>query len=386
MAIIGDFGGTSNFSFSINGKVTLFQGDDIPDDLMGNDGDVYFKSEGLIYVKRNGTWLTNDPEDLKWIPDPRLHQNTLLYSNGENYDNTKITYNTTEDDPYQIELYKEPKPDDGTTSMIVPNIGWINRPGMNNLLHRTDNETKNGILTLKSTNGIPLVLQYSDTGQYTDDVKLRFGERDAGRYGWLSYSYDFQDNRTAKFTLHNGGYVDVPMARCDIELISKLKNNNYYTYATAPTPNNDASSNEIITAEWFNYKYNALLDEINELKNYVDQKISELRDYVIEEVNNVKVSVMGYPNLTSTEKVEISGTDNITYVATKNGWVVMTWNEHAIYGGWLKINGVVVGGQSVGGGGDWGNSNHNVMYPVKKGDVISKERNWQSSFIFYPNY
>lgn len=89
MAIISDLGGTTQNSFSLNGKVTLFQGDEIPSDLMGNNGDVYFKSEGIIYVKRNDTWFAcTHPESLKWLPDPRVNPDSFLYSDGETYENT----------------------------------------------------------------------------------------------------------------------------------------------------------------------------------------------------------------------------------------------------------------------------------------------------------
>lgn len=145
MAVISDIGGTSQNSFSINGKITLFQGDEIPDDLMGNNGDVYFKSEGLIYVKRNGTWLTNDPEDIKWIPDPRLHKNTLLYSNGENYEHTKITYNDNPNDPYQLELFENPNGSSSVDSKVVPGLGLLNDPSKDtNILHKSGKENITG--------------------------------------------------------------------------------------------------------------------------------------------------------------------------------------------------------------------------------------------------
>lgn len=118
MAIISDIGGTSQSSFSINGKTTLFQGDDLPNPLMGNNGDVYFKSEGLLYIKRNNVWeeWTKDS-----VPDARSYQNRLLYSNGENYDFAEVTYNDGGNKELKLLNNLPNNPDE----MDVPNIKWI---------------------------------------------------------------------------------------------------------------------------------------------------------------------------------------------------------------------------------------------------------------------
>lgn len=142
MAVISDIGGTSQNSFSINGKTTLFQGDNVPNPLMGNNGDIYFKSEGLMYIKRNNVWeeWTKDS-----VPDARSYQNKLLYSNGENYDFTKITYNNNPSDPYQLELFQTPNGSSSTTSMIVPNLGLLNDPSKDtNILHKSGKEDITG--------------------------------------------------------------------------------------------------------------------------------------------------------------------------------------------------------------------------------------------------
>jgi len=118
MAVISDIGGTSQSSFSINGKTTLFQGDDLPNPIMGNNGDVYFKSEGLLYIKRNGVWeeWTKDS-----VPDARSYQNRLLYSNGENYDFAEVTYNDGGNKELKLLNNLPENPDE----MDIPNLNWV---------------------------------------------------------------------------------------------------------------------------------------------------------------------------------------------------------------------------------------------------------------------
>ena len=382
MAVIGDFGGTSNKSFSIDGKITLFVGDDIPDDLMGNNGDVYFKQEGLIYVKRNGTWLTNDPEDIKWIPDPRTNQNRLLYSNGESYDTTEIVYNANSEQPHQMELYREPNEDRGTTSMIVPNIGWINKSDKNNLLHKSGDETKNGNLTI--SNGHSLYV-------YGSGIHVRPGNSDSmaikfGDICWIWADDDRSITPGCKTSLNLGtfGAGNIDPSRAYIKIISEIdpnENSNYNTYATAPTPYSSASSNEIVTAEWVNEKYSQLSTLISNLKTYVDNQNNNLRTYVETNVDEVRENALTFPNISPTKVSNITNNAQ-PYYPTKNGWILFNWDENSISSGYLKINDVIIGGQNRGGGGDWGNSNHNVLYPVKKGDKIEwTTRSVTCSFI-----
>ena len=240
MAVISDLGGTSQNSFSINGKITLFQGEGIPSDLMGNNGDVYFKHEGLIYIKRNGTWLTNDPEDIKWIPDPRNHQNRLLYSSGENYEMTEITYNDNSEEPHQLELFNTPNTDYSLTSKIVPNIGWLNDPTKNNLLHKSGNETKTGILSLKNTGTIGNNNISSNELDFTDNLD-NINASIKSLLNTLDGTNIDNNSSILELSTQNNNY------KSSIKLFAK---NNGETYATAPTPSANASNNEIVTVEW----------------------------------------------------------------------------------------------------------------------------------------
>ena len=391
MAVIGDFGGTSNSSFSINGKVTLFQGEEIPDDLMGNNGDVYFKSEGLIYVKRNGTWLASShPEDLKWIPDPRNHQNTLLYSNGENYANTKITYNTTPDDPHQMELYKEPNADTGTTSMIVPNIGWINKSDKNNLLHKTDDEVKKGRLTLERSD-MPLLIRNPNQNrdnQGSNEImnELAFVDKNNKNISTItsilnSAKYKNIYNTTSELRLrtYNKYYTGFdanndPLDLAQIRLVLGRKNNQNIAFATAPTPLDNASNDEIITAEWFNVKYGILTNLMDELRNYVDEQISILRNYVNTTVENLKNSVLGMPNYGARYRIPSNN-----WTVPENGWVCL-YGDHN-NGGHLYINEVLVIGSDKGSSKEI--AGHQLLCPVSKNSIIR----WDGTgyAYFFPN-
>ena len=238
MAVISDIGGTSQSSFSINGKTTLFQGDDLPNPLMGNNGDVYFKSEGLLYIKRNNVWeeWTKDS-----VPDARSYQNRLLYSNGENYEMTEITYNDNSKEPHQLELFNTPNTDYSLNSKIVPNIGWINDPEKNNVLHKSGNESKTDTLSLKN----------------------KFGT--LGDNSISSNELDFTDNldninASIKSLLNTLDGINIDSNSSILELSTQNNNykssiklfakNNGETYATAPTPSVNASNNEIVTVEW----------------------------------------------------------------------------------------------------------------------------------------
>ena len=93
MATINNIGGTSLNVFSINGNVSFYQGITIPDNKMGKNGDYYFKTGedgGFMYVKRNGVWLNLTTSS---IPDARTIANKVIYSNGENYAPSGISYN-----------------------------------------------------------------------------------------------------------------------------------------------------------------------------------------------------------------------------------------------------------------------------------------------------
>ena len=149
MAIINDVGGTSQKSFSINGKVSFFQGEEEPSNKLGVNGNYYFQtseSGGSLYVKINGVWMNLTSSSL---PDPRFYENKLIYSNGENYDVTqKIEYNNdTGSTTFSGDIInsKTPSATNSTSSTIVPNIGWINDPTKStNVVHKTGDETING--------------------------------------------------------------------------------------------------------------------------------------------------------------------------------------------------------------------------------------------------
>ena len=90
MSTIYDIAGTSANSFNLNGKVTLLQGDEAPQIYQGVDGDVYFRTNGLIYSKQNGTWLNLSSASL---PDAATGDGKFIVSNGQNYEFYDLSVN-----------------------------------------------------------------------------------------------------------------------------------------------------------------------------------------------------------------------------------------------------------------------------------------------------
>lgn len=90
MSTIYDIAGTSANSFNLNGKVTLLQGDEAPQIYQGVDGDVYFRTNGIIYSKQNGTWLNLTSTSL---PDAATGDGKFIVSNGQNYEFYDLSVN-----------------------------------------------------------------------------------------------------------------------------------------------------------------------------------------------------------------------------------------------------------------------------------------------------
>lgn len=90
MSTIYNIAGTSANSFNLNGKVTLLQGDEAPQLYQGVDGDVYFRTNGLIYSKQNGTWLNLSSASL---PDAATGDGKFIVSNGQNYEFYDLSVN-----------------------------------------------------------------------------------------------------------------------------------------------------------------------------------------------------------------------------------------------------------------------------------------------------
>jgi len=187
MAIINDVGGTSLNSFSINGGVSFYQGKNDPNIKMGKDGDYYFKSDGYLYVKRKGTWLNITSSAM---PDARHIKNKLIYSNGENYAPSGISYNADTKGTYMdgaLVIGEHPAANNGN-SKIVPTIGWINDPELStNVVHRSGNEIISG---LKKFNNDIILNSVSD---YCRDYVVVHDQVSKGNVPTVHSPYDDND-------------------------------------------------------------------------------------------------------------------------------------------------------------------------------------------------
>lgn len=223
MAIISDIAGTTQNSFSINGKLTLYQieSKNAPDETMGQVGDICSNENGKLYLKiasEDGTFIQwRELIGDKTLPLPEDYQYKLLYSTGELYNCTpNLTY---EDNILKLSTDLTDSNEITINDVVIPNIGYLNAKYIlkNTDIEYKDNDNK---VVAKIHNG--------------SDINSSILE--------LSSIYDNDSNKMSK-----------------IQIISKDDKQ----YATAPTPSDNASGNEIITAEWV--KNNVSIKKMGEL-------------------------------------------------------------------------------------------------------------------------
>lgn len=146
MSSIYDISGTSSDSFSLNGKCTLLQGDNPPEDYQGLDGDIYFQSNGSVYAKRNGTWLNLTSASL---PDANTGNNQFVITNGENYELydlpvTNIAFKSTENTFTNNNTFSQNINVNGTAN--INNLNVTNSSSLKNT-NVNGNLTTSGTLT-----------------------------------------------------------------------------------------------------------------------------------------------------------------------------------------------------------------------------------------------
>ena len=357
MTIISDIGGTSQSSFSINGKTTLFQGDDLPNPLMGNNGDVYFKTEGLLYIKRNGVW---EEWTKNSVPDARSYQNRLLYSNGENYDFTEVTYN----DGGNKELKLLNNLPDNPDEMDIPNIKWIESENKNNLLHKDFNEEINGIKTINTNNDTSLVIKNKDViadiiPSSNSGRNILFVDKDSNIEGYLGFYHNENGKRYIALNICKDGHSTSQIA------IGYDSNNNLFTFV--PTASSESSSGEIINAEWAK---NNIIDIFN-------QKITNLEEDVNDSITSLSNSTTKNPNYSDSIEVGTSGT------ASSDGWLAVNAIQYTnSYFNFYINSGIIANIDSMDSDGS-----HEISFlvPVKAGDVWSCAGGQIWHIYFYPN-
>lgn len=254
MAVINDVGGTSLNSFSINGGVTFYQGDNLPNVKMGKEGDYYFKSDGYMYVKRNGIWLNLTSSAM---PDARTIANKVIYSNGENFDASGITYNATDKSTFMdgaLSIGKHPSATNSTSSKVVPTIGWINDPTLStNVVHRNGDETITGVKTITGVDSsntttslyIKNTISVADAIPTTSNGRtINFTDKNNVSEGYLEFCHNQAGQRYIAINICSRGRSTSNIA------IGYDKNNKIFT--TAPNPTAKDNSNSIATTQWAN--------------------------------------------------------------------------------------------------------------------------------------
>lgn len=116
MSAIYDIAGTTSDSFMLNGKTTLLQGDEAPQPHQGLNGDYYFKSDGSLYAKKNGTWVNLTSTG---VPDASGGVNKMIYSDGEVYKFANVKVDENGD---LIANIKQEVPAGQTTSIVTADM------------------------------------------------------------------------------------------------------------------------------------------------------------------------------------------------------------------------------------------------------------------------
>lgn len=283
MAVISDLAGTSHSSFSINGKNTIFQGDIVPPEpTLGQNGDLYLNKEGLFYIKREGVWeeLTKDS-----VPDARTsdYHHRLLYSTGDIYDFAHVTYN--DDGKKTLKLEHEPTEPQDSTSMVVPNIGWLEKDGKSNILHKEYNEEASGEKTLtgngNGTLSSPIKIKNIGSSLFALDdygnIYIKFFDNKDRQTAWIESLLNYNPSNST----HNDGTSVLRLGAStfindDVEPTEENKIEasidiysipNGQSYATAPETPLNANNQEIATAKWVKTYISQLENRIQQLEN-----------------------------------------------------------------------------------------------------------------------
>lgn len=148
MAVISDIAGTTNDSFSINGKVTLFYSENAPNNLMGNLGDFCFTKDGDLYTKKELTENNNIEwvNIIKWmkitdkiLPDAEgskelVFDDVDINNNGVYNTTENITYDKNDNHLHDNVVIQNEITNNSST--IIPNIGYLNK----NFVHNKGDE------------------------------------------------------------------------------------------------------------------------------------------------------------------------------------------------------------------------------------------------------
>jgi hypothetical protein len=225
MSTIYDMAGTSCDSFTINGKCTILQGDNAPNKYQGQNGDVYFQTDGSIYSKRTNNWISLTASSM---PIASGGTNKFLYSDGSGYTFTDFTIDYLTDNLTDISN----KADDST------------------VVHLEADETIIGVKTF--TASIPV--KYIST---TMDITTIPSNN--------QYQYtDFRDKNNERIgvvgsMVSTSGYYGTYLQSGNTGTLA-IYTNGSDSYAVAPTPSSATdSSNKVATTSWINNINNNLV-------------------------------------------------------------------------------------------------------------------------------
>ena len=262
MSSIYEIAGTTSDTFSFNGKLTFLQGDNNPLSYQGEDGDLYFQSNGNMWSKRSGVWINVTSTGL---PDPSSGANKLIYSNGTGFAfttaevdnegklivddistddldvNTIEANSITSDEISSDEITAgtvtattsitsvKPAASSATDNTTVPTIGWVNDPTTaTNVVHRSGDETIGGEKTftddITSENIIPRDDGTYNLGSSTKKYSNVFGTNFSGtayraNWGDLAEYYEADNDYPEGTLVEFGGNNEVTIATEDCNAV-----------------------------------------------------------------------------------------------------------------------------------------------------------------------
>lgn len=213
MSVIYDIAGTSSDTFMLNGKLTFLQGDNDPETYQGQDGDVYFQTNGNIWTKINGIWNNLSAMSL---PNPSVYNGKILYSNGKNYTLTPYSYS---DVALKSEI--QTSLDDKANKDNV----YTKEEADGKYVHLSGNETINGNKTFngsikfnKTIQGTALNALWGDIAEYNAGDKcydygtlVQFGGNNEFTIATTEVNAVVANVETAALTINNKNDFEYPL-------------------------------------------------------------------------------------------------------------------------------------------------------------------------------
>lgn len=255
MSSILNLGGTSCNCFSINGKTNLLQGDEDPLVNYGQNGDVYFQSNGTIWSKRNGGWQKVESSTADWVLPTKPNQVVLASPSESGFTISYLDDITAEtiENSARVDIENEFTEKNTFTSETILNKTTINNELTANNKTNLNGETYlNNNIHIVHTNDVPVQIHSNNidtqnlptnTNEYCE---TRFLDKNGVKYGSL-HSSATKDG--VYMGLQTSRMINGTMKYCSVE---PRINSDGYSYVNVPTPQSGDISNAAVNTSFLN--------------------------------------------------------------------------------------------------------------------------------------